>query len=85
MDAVLQLSSTVGVESACDVLGVARASFYRHRPLLGPALAIPFLVPVARPTPARARVSTNASSSAPYSIPNASRTARPLRPGYAAR
>ena len=54
MDAVLQLSSTVGVESACDVLGVARASFYRHRPLLGPALAIPFLAPVARPTPARA-------------------------------
>ena len=38
MDAVLQLSSTVGIESACDVLGVARASFYRQRPLLGPAL-----------------------------------------------
>ena len=54
MDAVLQLSSTVGVESACDVLGVARASFYRHRPLLGPALAIQFLVPAVRPTPARA-------------------------------
>jgi putative transposase len=54
MDAVVQLSSTVGVESACDVLGVARASFYRHRPRFGPALSIPFLVPVARPTPARA-------------------------------
>jgi putative transposase len=54
MDAVLQLSPTVGIESACDVLGVARASFYRHRPLLGPALSIPFLLPVARPTPARA-------------------------------
>jgi hypothetical protein len=27
MDAVLQLSSTVGIESACDVLGVARATF----------------------------------------------------------
>ena len=54
MDAVLQLSSTVGVESACDVLGVARASFYRRRPLLGPALAIQFLVPLVRPTPARA-------------------------------
>ena len=39
MDAVLQLSPTVGVESACDVLGVARASFYRQRPLLGPALS----------------------------------------------
>ena len=36
MDAVLQLSTTVGIESACDALGVARASFYRQRPLLGP-------------------------------------------------
>ena len=54
MDAVLQLSPTVGVESACDVLGVARASFYRLRPLLGPALSIPFLASTARPTPARA-------------------------------
>jgi putative transposase len=36
------------------VLGVARASFYRQRPLLGPALSIPLLSPVARPTPARA-------------------------------
>ena len=54
MDAVLQLSSTVGVESACDVLGVARASFYRRRPLLGPAPAIQFLAPAVRPTPARA-------------------------------
>jgi putative transposase len=54
MDAVLRLSSTVGIESACDVLGVARASFYRQRPLLGPALSIPLLSPVARPTPARA-------------------------------
>jgi putative transposase len=54
MDAVLQLSSTVGIESACNVLGVVRASFYRQRPLLGPALTIPFLVPAARSTPARA-------------------------------
>ena len=54
MDAVLQLSSTVGIESACDVLGVARASFYRQRPLLGPALSIPLSVPAVRPTPARA-------------------------------
>ena len=38
MDAVLQLAPTVGIESACDALGVARASFYRQRPLLGPAL-----------------------------------------------
>ena len=54
MDAVLQLSSTVGIESACDVLGVARASFYRQRPLLGPARLAPPLVSVTRPTPARA-------------------------------
>jgi len=55
MDAVLLLSVTVGVESACDALGVARASFYRQRPLLGPALsAHPPAPPAARPTPARA-------------------------------
>jgi putative transposase len=54
MDAVLQLSSTVGIESACDALGVARSSFYRQRPVLGPAWAVPFPAPVARPTPARA-------------------------------
>ena len=45
MDAVLQLSSTVGIESACDVLGVPRASFYRQRPLLGPALSVQFPTP----------------------------------------
>ena len=54
MDAVLQLSSTVGIESACDVLGVARASFYRQRPLLGPAVSASLPAPVVRPTPARA-------------------------------
>ena len=54
MDAVLQLSSTVGIESACDVLGVARASFYRQRPLLGPAGSASLPAPVVRPTPARA-------------------------------
>ena len=54
MDAVLQLSSTVGIESACDVLGVARSSFYRQRPLLGPALSVPFLAPAVRPVPVRA-------------------------------
>jgi putative transposase len=55
MDAVLLLSATVGIESACDVLGVARASFYRQRPLVGPTLSP--LVPAApapRPTPPRA-------------------------------
>jgi putative transposase len=54
MDAVLQLSPTVGIESACDALGVARASFYRQRPLLGPVLFGLPLAPVARRTPARA-------------------------------
>ncbi len=54
MDAVLQLSSTVGIEFACDVLGVARASFYRQRPLLGPTRSAPPLVFAARQTPARA-------------------------------
>lgn len=54
MDAVLRLSTTVGIESACDALGVARASFYRQRPLLGPALSAPLVVPVVRPAPARA-------------------------------
>jgi putative transposase len=55
MDAVLLLSVTVGIESACDALGVARASFYRQRPLLGPTLSAHSPAPpAARPTPARA-------------------------------
>jgi putative transposase len=48
---VNQLASTVGIESACDVLGVARASFYRQRPAYGPTLPLPVAV---RPVPARA-------------------------------
>jgi putative transposase len=54
MDSVLQLSSTVGIESACDVLGVARASFYRQRPLLGPQRSASLPVIVTRPIPVRA-------------------------------
>ena len=46
MAAVMQLSATVGVESACDALGVARASFYRRRN--------PSVPRAARPRPARA-------------------------------
>jgi putative transposase len=53
MDAVLGVSSSIGIESACTALGVARATFYRQRPLLGPALSAP-AVPVVRLTPARA-------------------------------
>ncbi len=54
MDAALQLSSSVGIESACDALGVVRASFYRQRPLLGPSLSVRPPAIAARPTPARA-------------------------------
>ena len=36
MEAVTQLAPTVGVVAACDFLAVARASFYRQRPALGP-------------------------------------------------
>jgi putative transposase len=54
MDAALQLSCTVGIESACDALGVARASFYRRRPLLGPPLAESIPLPVIRSLPPRA-------------------------------
>jgi hypothetical protein len=55
MDAVTQLSPTVGVLGACDVLGVARASFYRQRPMLGPPAspAREFALPSERPAPAR--------------------------------
>ena len=41
MDAVLLLAPVVGVKAACDSLSVARASFYRQRPLFGPAPAPP--------------------------------------------
>jgi putative transposase len=37
MDAVNQLAPTVGIVAACDLLAVARASFYRQRPVLGPS------------------------------------------------
>lgn len=47
MNAVDQLAPTVGIESACDALGVPRASFYR-RPVFGPK---PLII---RPSPARA-------------------------------
>jgi len=50
MEAVKQLAPTVGVESACLVLGLPRAAFYRHRGL--PLAALP--VAIAHPAPARA-------------------------------
>ena len=55
MDAVTALSSTTGVLTACEVLGMPRASYYRQRPQLGPAPA-PAPEPPApaeRPVPAR--------------------------------
>lgn len=56
MDAVTHLAPTVGVVAACDCLGVARASFYRQRPILGPSAspAPEPALPTPRPTPARA-------------------------------
>jgi len=56
MDAVTHLSPTVGIVAACDFLGVARASFYRHRPFLGPlATSVPEPPsPAERAVPARA-------------------------------
>jgi putative transposase len=56
MDAVTHLAPTVGVVAACDALGVARASFYRQRPVLGPPPAAPApepALPVERSAPAR--------------------------------
>ncbi len=46
MQAVADLGSTVGIQAACDALGIARASFYRYPPVFGPR--------VRRPIPARA-------------------------------
>lgn len=54
MEAALQLSATVGVESACDALGVARATFYRRRS--------PSVPRAARPIPARALSSAERES-----------------------
>ena len=56
MDAVTALSPSVGIRAACDFLGVARASFYRHRPALGPAVSpsSELVSPECRPASARA-------------------------------
>ncbi len=54
MDAVIHLAPTVGVVAACDFLAVARASFYRERPVLGPPPApVPEPAVAERPSPAR--------------------------------
>jgi len=56
MDGVLALASTVGIQSACDSLGVVRASFYRQRPVFGPCIrpVEPEPPPTLRTAPARA-------------------------------
>lgn len=55
MDAVAHLAPTVGIVAACDCLAVARASFYRQRPVLGPPAspAAEPVLPSGRPAPAR--------------------------------
>jgi putative transposase len=54
MDAVIHLAPTVGVVAACDFLAVARASFYRERPVLGPSPSpAPEPALAERPSPAR--------------------------------
>ncbi len=55
MDAVTHLAPTVGIVAACDVLAVARASFYRQRPVLGPPALPPLApaLPTQRAVPAR--------------------------------
>ena len=55
MDAVTHLAPTVGIVAACDFLAVARASFYRQRPVLGPSASpVPEpATPLERTAPAR--------------------------------
>jgi len=55
MDAVTHLAPTVGIVAACDFLAVARASFYRQRPVLGPPVspALGPTLPAERVAPAR--------------------------------
>ena len=55
MDAVTRLAPTVGIVAACGFLAVARASFYRQRPVLGPSASpVPeSALPSERPAPAR--------------------------------
>jgi hypothetical protein len=56
MDAVIHLTPTVGVVAACDFLAVARASFYRERPVLGPPPSpLPEPALAERPSPARSQ------------------------------
>ena len=51
MDAALALSPQVGIQAACDCLGVARATFYRHRPSLGPMRESPVAPESSAPRP----------------------------------
>ena len=72
MEAVTQLAPAVGVVAACDFLGVARASFYRQRPILGPSA-----VPPDEPTPPAERAESARSAGGagrPYSRPQSGGT-----------
>ena len=77
MDAVTHLAPAVGVVAACDSLAVARASFYRQRPLFGPSSSpAPESVcqQSGRLPPARS-VRPNAPAYWPFSMKSASKTA----------
>ena len=50
MQAVTELSSTLGIKAACEALALPRASFYRQQsPLFGPRLRRPIPAPALRP------------------------------------
>ena len=84
MDAVTHLAPTVGVVAACDSSAVARASFYRQRPVFGPSASPapePALPQSGRLPPAPS-VRPNAPVCWPSSMKSDSRTAlrQPCRP-----
>ena len=58
MDATLCLAASVGLQAACQNLGVSRATLYRHRPRLGPHQRPAALAPTPAPRPAPVRALT---------------------------
>lgn len=70
--AVTQLAPTVGIESACAALGVARATFYRQHPVLGPP-PLPVAPPVTLVRPASPRALTPDERQAVRNILNSER------------
>jgi len=51
MDTVLELASWTGIRTACDVLGVARPSLYRLRPIMGPVERAMCVIPEKKKNP----------------------------------